>query len=271
MLMAAGQARQRQVEQPDRVLEHQPAVLLVHREIAAADDARRADPQGFALDHRQRQPVLLGDHRRGAALENARLFIGDLVDRRAEEFGMIHRHRGDHRDGRRVDDVGRVIASAKADLEQQIIGGDLAEHQQSRGGGDLEHRNRLAGVDRLAAIEGGEHPLVVDEFAGEPDAFVEPHEMGRGVDVDALARRLQRGAHEGDRRALAVGAGDMHHRRRAGLRRAEIGEQAFDAPERQIDPLGMERSEARDDRILLVHADIPASGGAVQGGPARLN
>jgi hypothetical protein len=32
----------------------------------------------------------------------------------------------------------------------------------------------------------------------------------------------------------------------------------------------MERSEARDDRILLVHADIPASDGPVRNGPARL-
>ncbi len=54
--------------------------------------------------------------------------------------------------------------------------------------------------------------------------------MRRGVDVHDEARSLQDRAHEGDGRALAVGAGDVDRRRQALLRRAEALEQALDAP-----------------------------------------
>ena len=47
--------------------------------------------------------------------------------------------------------------------------------------------------------------------------------------MDALARRLQHRAQEGDGRALAVGAGDMDHRRQPVLRVAEALEQPLDA------------------------------------------
>ena len=67
--------------------------------------------------------------------------------------------------------------------------------------------------------------------------------------MHALARSLEDRAHEGDGRALAVGPGDMHDARQAQMRRAEIGEQALDAAQRQIDPSGMERRESRRDRI----------------------
>ena len=49
--------------------------------------------------------------------------------------------------------------------------------------------------------------------------------------MHALAERLRDGADEGQRRALAVGAGDMHHRRKLVLRVAKRGEQALDPAE----------------------------------------
>ena len=39
--------------------------------------------------------------------------------------------------------------------------------------------------------------------------------------MDSPARRFEHGAHEGDGRALAVGAGDMDHRRQMELGRAQ--------------------------------------------------
>ncbi len=75
----------------------------------------------------------------------------------------------------------------------------------------------------------------------QPEALVEAHQMRRGVDVHALARGFQHGAQEGDGRALAVGAGDVDHRRQFALGMIECGEQPLDAVERQIDPLGMQR------------------------------
>ena len=70
--------------------------------------------------------------------------------------------------------------------------------------------------------------------------------MRRRVDVNGQTRRLQDRAHEGDGRALAVGAGDMDHRRQRPLRIAERIEHAPHPIERKIDQLGMQRREPRD-------------------------
>ena len=51
VLVAAGKARQRQVEQPVLVLVDEAAVLLVDVEILAADDQRARRPLGGALEH----------------------------------------------------------------------------------------------------------------------------------------------------------------------------------------------------------------------------
>ncbi len=100
---------------------------------------------------------------------------------------MVAADRRHHGAGRPVDDVGGVDPAAQADLEQQHVGGRLGEEQQGRRGGDLEDRDRLAGIHRLAAGEGLGQPLLGHEAAAadraEADALVEAHEMGRGVDV----------------------------------------------------------------------------------------
>ena len=49
MLVAPGEARQRQIEQAALVLEDEPAVLLADDEILAGDDERRADARRLAL------------------------------------------------------------------------------------------------------------------------------------------------------------------------------------------------------------------------------
>jgi hypothetical protein len=110
-------------------------------EIAPGEAAQGADFQRLAFDDPQRRAVLLGDDRRDAVAQDARLFVRDLFDRRAEEFDMVDRHRGDHGRRRPLDHVGGVVAAAEPDLEQQIIGGGLAEEDKGGGGGDLEHRD----------------------------------------------------------------------------------------------------------------------------------
>ena len=67
--------------------------------------------------------------------------------------------------------------------------------------------------------------------------------------MNALARRFEDRAHEGDGRAFAVGAGDMDHRRQPPLRMIERGQQPLDAVERQIDALGMQRQQPRQDGV----------------------
>ena len=84
--------------------------------------------------------------------------------------------------------------------------------------------------------------------------------------MDAEAGRFEDRPHEGDGRTLAVGAGDMDHRRQLLLRIAQPLEQAQDAPERQVDQLGMQREEARQQEVGCAHADtgLPAGVEAVR-------
>jgi hypothetical protein len=67
--------------------------------------------------------------------------------------------------------------------------------------------------------------LVLDQPPGKADALVEADEVRAGIGMDLEPRRLQRRAQEGTGRALAVGAGDMQHRREGAMRIAELSEQ----------------------------------------------
>ena len=89
--------------------------------------------------------------------------------------------------------------------------------------------------------------------------------------MGALAECLSHGADKGDQRALAVGAGDMNHRRQAPLGMAKGCEQPLDAAKRQIDRLRVQRLEAleqgdarRDGRQW--NAALVAMGQSGQGG-----
>ena len=129
---------------------------------------------------------------------------------------------------------------------------------------DLEQRDGLARIGALAAREGVGELRLGDERAGEADALVEAHEMGRRIDVDALAGALQHRAHEGDGGALAVGARHMDRRRQAPVRIAERREQALGAAEREVDLLWMQREETRHEGVRGVPgpcAFIGRSGG----------
>ena len=63
--------------------------------------------------------------------------------------------------------------------------------------------------------------------------------------MHALPRRFEDGAHECDGRTLAVGTGDMDHRRQMPLGMAERRQQPFNATERQVDSLRMKRQQPR--------------------------
>ncbi len=188
-----------------------------------------------------------------AALEDAGLLAGDLGDVVAEILGMVH---GDGRhDGRKrlLDDVGGVEASAEAHFEQQDMGRVLGEQQEGGRRGDLEDGDRRAGIRLLAAAERVDQRRLRHEASAagraEPDALVEPHQMGRGVDVDRKARRFQDRAHEGDGRALAVRARHMDDGRQAAVRLAQRAEEPLQPPERQVDELGVQREEPRQKRV----------------------
>jgi hypothetical protein len=108
-------------------------------------------------------------------------------------------------------------------------------------------------IGALAFLQRFGERRVGHQRAGDPEALVEAHQVRRGIDVDAAAARLQHRAHEGDGGALAVGAGDVDHRRHALLGVAERIEQPPHAVERKVDPLGMQRQQTRDDVVIAGH------------------
>ena len=235
MLVAAGQARQRQVKQAALIGVDQPPQLLAGRKILPADGQRRMQPPRLALQHEQRTLVLRRQNGGDAALDNSSFLESDFVDCGAQKLRMVNRYRRHHAGKRTVNHIGRVKAPAKANLQQQVIGRDFGEQQKCGGGGDFENGNRRAAIGQLAALENLLKLRVVRQLAaawrGQPDALIETHQMRRGIDMRALARRLQDGAHKGDSGALAIGAGHMDDRRQAAAGIAKRFEQARDAPE----------------------------------------
>jgi len=179
----------------------------------------------------------------------AGLLAGDLLQGVAEEAGMVDADGRDRADRRLVDDVGGVEAPAEPDLQHQQLGRNGGEDVERRRRDDLEEGDRIIAVGRLAGLDRGFERVVVDNRAGQPDALVEAHEMRRGVDVHAVARRLGHGADVGAERALAVGAGDMHDRRQALLGIAHAVEQALEPREVEIDDARMARHQSFDECV----------------------
>ena len=129
----------------------------------------------------------------------------------------------------------------------------------SRGGrsGDLELRDRPAAIHRLDREEGVRQLILVDEAAAtdcpEPNALVEADEMRRGVDMHLPPVGFEHRPHEGGGRPLAVGAGDVDHRRQAPLGMAEIGHQHIDPLEREIDLARVQMEQALQDGVRSFH------------------
>ena len=175
-------------------------------------------------------------------------------------LGMIERHGRDHGDKRPVDDVGRVESSPQSHFEQQHVGGMARKKQESRRRRDFKYGDRCARVHALAFAERVGELRVGNEAAfalgAEPKPLVEPHEMRRGIDVHVQPRSRQDRAHESDRRALAVGAGDMDGRRQPPLGISEGRQNAPHSIERQVDALGMQRGEPRNDGVDRSHLFI---------------
>ena len=73
--------------------------------------------------------------------------------------------------------------------------------------------------------------------------------------MNPLARRFEQGAQIGDGRALAVGAGDMDHRRQPILRIAQPSSSRSIAVEAEVDELGMKRRQALQDGVGAGHGD----------------
>ena len=163
---------------------------------------------------------------------------------------MIHADGGDHGRQRRLDHIGGVEPAAETDFQQHHIGRMLREQTKCRRGFDFENRDRRAGIGPLAMFQHPAQFIVADQraaaAAAEPKAFVDPHQIGRGIGVDAQARGFQDRPQIGDGRALAVGAGDMNHRRQLALGMIQPLQQPMHPLEIEIDAFGMQGGQPRD-------------------------
>ncbi len=165
---------------------------------------------------------------------------------------MVQRHRGDDARERALDHIRRVEAAAQPHFEQQRVGGMASEQQKGGGGLDFEDGDRRCAVPALAEFERLGELAVADQHAAagaaEPEALIDAHEIGRGVDVHALAGGLEHRAHERNRRAFAVRPGDMDDRRQSILGIVERGEHAPHAIEREIDASRMKCEKPGENR-----------------------
>src|SRR6478609_3159538 len=140
---------------------------------------------------------------------------------------------------------------------------------------ELEHGGRLAGIDALDLFQRRAQLVVTDQHAApdaaEPEAFVDANEIGRRVGVDAQVSCLQRRAQISERRALAVGTGDVDHRRQLALGMTEPLEQAVHPLQPEIDAFLMQGRQPPDQlverRLCVVRGSAHACGaaGAVSG------
>ena len=263
----------RKVEQAGVILIDEASALLGRHPVLARDPDRCLDAPRLAFDRQQRLARLSSHDRRHAGLENTRLLHCDLPQSIAEVLGVIERHRRDHAGERTVDHVGRIQPPTHPDFEEQHIGRVAREQQEPGRGRDLEHGDGRTRVGALAFVERAAELFVRSEasfaLAAKAKAFVEAHEMRRGIDVYAQTSSFQNCAHESDGRALAVGTGDMNRGRQLLLGMPERAENAPHPIERKIDQLRMQRRETRNDGIDRGHAVILQRGRLACNGAAR--
>ena len=125
----------------------------------------------------------------------------------------------------------------------------LREQAKRRRGLCLEKCEGRAGIDAFAMFERHAQFIIADENATDAKAFVDPHQIRRGIGMDSQARRFQDRAQICERRTLAIGAGDVDHRRQLAFGMIEPIQQKLYAVEAEIDPLGMQRGQPRDQPI----------------------
>ena len=270
-LVTAKQARRREIEQAALVVIDKTPVLDADMPFLRRGKQRRAHLLRGLLDHRLRFGLLLGRNHRHAALDDTGLFASNLDERIAEEFGMIHADRRDDARERRVHDVGGIESAAEADLKQNDVGNMLREQHESSGSFDLQQRDWRTVIGALTLGKRILELLIGREHARDAKPLVDAHEMRRGVDVDAQARRLTDRAQESNGRTLAVGAGNVNDRRQATLGMIQCREDAMHPRQIEIDTLGVQRREPRQQTVEIarrgcggVHADdgTAASGGS---------
>ena len=188
----------------------------------------------LALDRREDRAPLLDD---------AGLFARNRAQVGAEEGFVVKVHRRDHRQGRRIDHVGRIEPAAQADLENEEVRRHFGESEDRRRRGRLEMRDLPAADCLERPVEPADQARIVHQLPRQPDAFVEAHQMRRGKHVHGQSGRFGHRAHEGAGGPFAVGPRHMDDRRQPVLRTAQCIERRKHAPERKLDDIRIKTLE----------------------------
>ncbi len=249
-LMCPAQPRHRQKDFPLFVaIHHGVAGLGRHEPVDPGNEQRRIDIRGPTLDHGECFCRLRPDDASGSRLQNTCFLERDFVHGIAEELHVIHRHRRNHRDGRGVDNIGRIEPPAKARFQQQQIRRVTGIGEERRRRRDLEERDGLAVIRRLAFLENRKQQLFADRRTVERDTFMKVNKVRGRIGMNRQAGCLCDSAHKGDGRPFAIGSCNMNSGRQAPFRVSKGFEQALCPRQPEVDQFWMERRQPLEDGV----------------------
>ena len=239
-----------------------PHLTIHDLEVAALDAGDRVD--GARLLEEDVEDFLLLSHDDDdlAGLNDACLFVGDLLDRGAEPLRVIQGDRRDDGDAC-VDDVRGVPAPAHADLDDGRIDRVVREGRVRHDREDLEEGQAGAALFLAALVDhanvrgnilpGTHEALTRDRVAFQRDALAHVEQVRAREAARLHTKSTQQRVDHARRGGLTVRARDVD--RRVGvLRVAQDIESELDAVERGVDVV---LGRARDDGLVdLLHASV---------------
>ena len=231
----------------------QPAIGKTFRPLAsrvkvlAEHDASGLSLRRHCTDHGQ-GPLAHPAHDDGRpVLDDPGLLERDGFQRAPQVLLVVKPDRGDERD-QRGDHVGRIEAPPQTDFHHRMLDPHLGEVGERHDGRRLEERRRF----RQMGLGGHPHafsqlcePLGRDGATIDLNALREIHEMGGGVEADAIALARQHGGQHGGRGSLAVGPAHMNRGEHA-LRVAQRAQQRQGTAEARLDPVTLESVQEGD-------------------------
>ena len=197
----------------------------VNTPVTALHQQRRPNLPRLIFNCRQGPSLLRRNHQRHTRLGDPGLFPGDRFQIIPEEHRVVEADRRDNRHQRLINNIGGVQTAAQANLEKADVSRVLGKRQQGGCGGHLEKGYRLPFVGRLHPFQDFNQVIFFNQGSGQPDAFAERNQMGRGIDMNPETRSLQDGSQGRHHRSLAVGPGDVNDRRKFPLRISQMFQQ----------------------------------------------
>ena len=206
---------------------------------------------GLGPNHGLDLRLLGGNDSGDAGFEDSRLFPGDGGKGGAQKLHVVDGNGGNGSKRRFWHHIGGIEPAPQPGFQKQDIGWRTGKGQERRGGGDFEKGNGLPIIDGFAFLEQFHQFTVVNEPPGKANSFAETHEMGRGVDMGAVSRRLEKGVQEGNGGPLTIGSRHMNYGGQFFLWPAQLGQQFPYPLQREIDFLGMQADQALENGFSL--------------------